>query len=226
MLKDSRTPKKKTDVRTLLYKDIEGDFSSTMAEASTEEKVLGRKSSSVLEQELTLARKDIDKCSRLADKYYKEKHFLMRRLKMNKSQLLRELWSFQILIQTMKIVRLPGFIGTVLTLNLMLLVYIIFQSGIAQPQKKPQELVSLSHSLEKPYTIQVDAFESLEQAKGMVVDLKGLGYQAYIGKMFQNKKDVYRVYVDEFAHLKDVRKVMKKLKKISAYEKSFVRRKY
>lgn len=222
MLKPPRQKATPKDVRTMLYS------TTSDRQDSPEETVLGRKSSSVLEQELAIAQKNCDKWRRVADKYYKEKRFLLRRLKIDKAQLLRELWSFQVLIQFMKIVRLPGFVACVLVLNLVLLSYIAVSMNQHKhgPVAVAAQENSLAHSLDKPYTIQVDSLQDIEQAKRVVVDLKRRGYQAYIGKVFQNDSDAYRVYVDEFASLNDVQKILKQLKKIPAYDRSFVRRKY
>ena len=102
----------------------------------------------------------------------------------------------------------------------------MFEFKYQKFQSNAKKINLLKHSIDYPYTIQIDSFEQIDRAKLVVADLKHLGYNAYIGKVFQNNQDVYRVYVEEFDTLKNIQKVLKSLKKIPSYKKSFIRRKY
>ncbi|OED35977.1 hypothetical protein AB834_03510 [PVC group bacterium (ex Bugula neritina AB1)] len=227
MFKIFRSSKSKIDVRATLYKEIEADDKLDSNSLSKGDKsFLGRKSSAVLEEQLRMADKKILRLRAIANKYYKDKQFLLKKLKSRKSYRIRETWSFKTLIYIIKIAKLPSFIGLMLFLNFFLLIYIAFQPSFVKPSKSLESEEHFSHGVDYPYTIQVESCESLAKSQDIVIDLKKIGYKAYIGKIFQAGTKRYRVYVNEFSTLKEAQKVLKKLKKIPLYKKSFVRRKY
>ena len=91
-------PKNKINVEPLLRKDKQGKrYRSHSDKNSKDDYVIGRKSNTVLEQELILLRKHVEKWRYLANKYYKEKTFLMKQLRMSKTKLLYNLLSFRVL---------------------------------------------------------------------------------------------------------------------------------
>lgn len=226
---------KKEDVQDFLYRHYEDKKTNTikikkpqtveLGPVELESPNLGRKSHSVLEQEVELYREQVECWKKKADKFYREKRYLYKQLQREKIVLFKELWSFRILFHFVGFLRLRGFIGLLLLFNLCILLFVVAQMK-EYNSEDTENLSGLHLGLNNPYTIQVDNLSSFDDAKKVVALLKRKKFNAYIGKIYENDRDVYRIYVEEFKDLKQAYKRMKLLKKHEHFQDSFVRRKY
>jgi len=86
------------------------------------------------------------------------------------------------------------------------------QKAAAQPEPKPEPAAQPAATAGGAWAVQVGAFGSLETARGMVRDLAGAGYRAYIAPVTRGGKTLHRVRVGPEAERASAEQIAKRLK--------------
>lgn len=189
----------------------------------------GKKTAQALDKDNKKLQKEKERWKNLAERYYKNCQLLEKQLKQEKKELLKTLLSIRIALSILKVLKTPGLIGILLLANLFLL--LLIGKDVIQPTKAsstPRTQTSETESKTNlPYTIQVKVFNDFEEAKDLVLALKGKGFEdVYISKLFNSHSDVYRVYLGYFSSVKSAETTLATLKKKGFYFNSFIRRRF
>jgi len=86
------------------------------------------------------------------------------------------------------------------------------QKAAAKPESKPEPAAQPAATAGGAWAVQVGAFGSLETARGMVRDLTGAGYRAYIAPVTRGGKTLHRVRVGPEAEQESAEQIAKRLK--------------
>jgi DedD protein len=86
------------------------------------------------------------------------------------------------------------------------------QKAAAKPEPKPEPTAQPAATAGGAWAVQVGAFGSLETARGMVRDLTGAGYRAYIAPVTRGGKTLHRVRVGPEADRASAEQIAKRLK--------------
>lgn len=85
------------------------------------------------------------------------------------------------------------------------------QTAAAKPDPKPGPAAQPAATAGGAWAVQVGAFGSLETARGMVRDLTGAGYRAYISPVTRGGKTLHRVRVGPEAERASAEQIAKRL---------------
>jgi len=86
------------------------------------------------------------------------------------------------------------------------------RTAAAKPEPKPEPTAQPAATAGGAWAVQVGAFGSLETARGMVRDLTGAGYRAYIAPVTRGGKTLHRVRVGPEAERASAEQIAKRLK--------------
>lgn len=200
---------------------------------NVDKNVLGKQNYKDLEENYTRVLEECKKWKELSQRYYDEKKFLENKLLGNTKAVPSNILSYK-LVEYFKVLNIPGVLSALLIINVILLIFVSF--NISKEMSLPENAKKIvPKKVEKPlsgkvsvlpYTIQVAFYENFDDARQTVDILKDKGFSAGINKPLSSDKDIYNVYVGQFATKKEAEGLLRKLKKNAEFENVYIKKKF